>query len=139
MNLLPWAPPDGTEVLIKWLEILGEVRDERPSGAVLPYRMVHDLGGPSDRISSRCSYSVHTFDLTKAQAQAEAMDTHRRILLLAGQFTGQQQVVLDNGQVVYADDVEIIEHPHEVQWVGDNSIYRYVGTYRIPLRFAAAT
>lgn len=134
---LPWAPPDGTEVLIKWLETLGEVRDDRPTGAVLPYRMVHDLGGPSDRISSECLYSVHTFGATKAQAQAAAMDTHRRILLLAGQFVGQQQVVLDSGQVVYVDDVAIVEHPHPVQWINDNSIHRYVGTYRIPLRFIA--
>ena len=139
MTLLPWAPPDGTEMLIIWLSELGEVSDERPNGSVLPYRMVHDLGGPSDRISSRSVYSIHTFAADKPTAQAEAMLTHRRVLLLAGQFVDQQKVTLNDGQVVQADDVVIVEGPHWEQWVKDNSIHRYVATYRIPLRFVAAT
>ena len=138
MALSPWAPPDGAEVLIAWLSELGEVRDERPNGAVLPYRMVHDLGGPSDRISSNSAYSIHTFAADRAVAQAEAMETHRCMLLLAGQFAGQQTVTLNSGQVVHADDVQVMETPHWEQWIKDNSIHRYVATYRVAFRFTTA-
>lgn len=136
--LFEWAPPDGTEVLIQWLKPLGEVRDERPNDGALPFRMVHNLGGPSDRLVDKSTYSVHTFAVTKAEAQAEAMITHRRILKLAGQFAGQEKVTLADGQVVQADDVAVIETPRWVQWVEDNSINRYVATYRLELRFTAA-
>lgn len=131
---IPWLPPDGTEMLIKWLIPLGEVSDDRPNDDVLPYRMVTDLGGPSDRVSSKCLYSVDTFAADKPTAYTEAMVTHGRILLLGGQFVSQQKVTLSNGQEVIADDVEVVEMPHWVQWVKDNSIHRYVATYRIPLR-----
>lgn len=138
--LYPYAPPDGVEVLIKWLSPLGEVRDERPNNAVLPYRMVHRLGdGKSDTVSDNGQYSVHTFALTKVEAQAESMITHRRICLLGGQFQGQSPVTMDDGSVVYSDGVTIDEFPHEVQWVPDNSIYRFVATYTIPFRYQAVT
>lgn len=138
-DLLPYTVPDGTEVLITWLEPLGEVRDVRPNGGVLPYRMVNMLPGPGDDLTSTCIYSVHTFALTKAECQQEADDTHRRIMLLNSPWTGQAQVVLDSGQVVYVDDVDVQEWPHEEQWAKDNSIYRYVGSYKITLRITAAT
>lgn len=143
MTLLPWEAPDGTEMLILWLsdEFGANVSDERPHDAgqtLLPYRVVNDLGGPSDRVSSNSTYSIHTFHRTKPLAQAASQETHRRILYLAGQFTPQQKVTLSDGRVVQADDVEIIETPHWEQWVRDNSVHRYVATYRIPLRFVAA-
>lgn len=135
--VLDWAAPDGVEVLITWLNELGETRDERPSGAVLPYRMVSRLPGHDDRLTDMGHYSVHTFAATKAEAQAEAALTHSRLLLLAGRFVGQQKVTISNGQIVQADDVSVFEPPHWVQWVEDNSIHRYVGTYRVDLRYAA--
>jgi hypothetical protein len=131
------APPDGVEVLIKWLSPLGEVRDERPTGAVLPYRMVNRIGGGSDRIVDRGTYSIHTFAATKELAQAASIDTHRRLFLLAGQFQDQQKVTLNSGQVVQADDVICDEFPVRQQWVKDNSIERFVGTYTVPLRYVA--
>lgn len=135
--LLDWAPPDGVEVLIAWLTPLGETRDDRPSGAVLPYRMVHRLGGPDDRLTDHGTYSIHTFAASRAQAQAEAMKTHRRLQLLAGQFAGQEKVTISTG-VVQADNVITIEGPVWQQWVNDNSIHRFVGTYRVDLRYVAA-
>src|SRR5690348_8390356 len=100
---------DGVEVLIAWLSALGETRAERPSGAVLPYRWVNRIGGGSDRHSDNGVYSVHTFAAGPSEAQAEAMLTHRRLLALAGQFTGQAKVILGDGTVVQADDVDVVE------------------------------
>ncbi|MBF4194670.1 hypothetical protein MHAEM_21631 [Mycolicibacterium phlei] len=133
-----WAPPDGVEVLIKWLSYLGETRDARPSGEVLPYRMVHRIDGGDDGITDSGEYSIHTFAAKKPEAQEEAMKTHRRLYALAGRFAGQQKVALDSGLIVVADDIETIEGPRWVQWDDRNSIHRYVGTYRVDFRFVAA-
>ncbi len=138
-TMLNWTWPDGAELLIQWLEPLGEVRDERPSGAVLPYRMVNRLPGPSTVLVDTGTYSVHTFALTKANAQAEAMKTHDRILSLASLWAGQQKVTMFDGSEVYADNVVITEFPHWVQWDNQNTMHRYIGTYRIDLRLIAAT
>lgn len=135
-DLYPWAPPDGVEMLIVWLSPLGEVRDERPSGGVLPFWMVNGLGGPDDGLTEQGQYSVHAFAETKAEAQAAAMDAHRRILLLASRFTEPQKVTISTG-TVQADQVVVVEKPHFEQWVEDNSIYRYVATYRMDLRYTA--
>jgi hypothetical protein len=135
---VPIGPPDGVEVLIVWLNELGETRDVRPTGATLPYRMVKRLPGSDDQLTDMGQYSVHTFAATKEQAQTEAMLTHRRMLLLAGRFTGQQKVTISDGQVVQVDNVVVVEPPEWVQWVEDNSIHRYVATYRVDLRYVAA-
>lgn len=136
--MVDWAPPDGVEVLIKWLSPLGEVRDDRPSGAVLPYRMVTRIDGDDDRITDKGVYSIHTFAATKPAAQAAAMQTHRRMLYLAGQFVDQQKVTLSDGRVVQADDVLTPEHPKWEQWDQLNTLHRFVATYRVDLRFVAA-
>jgi hypothetical protein len=136
-ELFAWAPPDGTEVLITWLSELGETRDERPSGGDLPFRMVNRIIGTDDRLTDMGHYSIHTFAETKPDAQYEAGETHKRLLALAGQFTGQQKVTISDGQEVYVDDVKVIESPHFVQWDDENSLYRFVGTYRVDLRYVA--
>src|SRR4051812_35740020 len=96
--MLTWSPPDGVEVLITWLSPLGEVRDERPTGAVLPYRMVHRLDGPFDGLVDKGIYTIHTFAATKEKAQAEAVKTDLRVCYLVGQFTGQQKVTISGGR-----------------------------------------
>lgn len=150
----PTAPPDGLEVVIKWLIPLGvEVRDERPAGAELPYRMVTMLPGPDDRISQDCLYSVHSFAESRSEAKQQADLAHNRMLYLAGRFTSQQSVTLEDGREVQADDVAVIEPPHEKPWIPggnvrtDNSmsesptqqIFRFVGTYQVKLRYLAVT
>lgn len=137
MTLVAWGPPDGVEVLIEWLKPLGEVRDDRPTGAVLPYRMVHRIDGPFDGLVDKGVYSIHTFAATKAQAQAGASDTHRRLEYLVSRFSGQQKVAISGGREVQADNVITVEYPHWIQWVGDNSIHQFVGTYEVHLRIMA--
>lgn len=138
MTLVSWSPPDGLEVLITWLGILGEVRDDRPTGGVLPYRMVNRISGPFDGLVDHGLYSISTFAATKALAQSESELTHRRMEYLVGQFTGQQKVVISGGREVQADNVETVEYPFWTQWVQDNSIHRFVGTYRVDLRIMTA-
>lgn len=136
--MFSWAPPDGVELLIKWLTPLGEVRDDRPSGAVLPYRMVTRIDGDDDRLTDKGVYSVHTFAASKPVAQEEALLTHRRLQYLAGQFADQQKVTLSDGRVVQADNVVTTEFPKWEQWDELNTLHRFVGTYRVDLRFVAA-
>lgn len=135
--MIEWKYPDGIELLIKWLIPLGEVSDERPNGATLPYRLVNRLGGPEDNLTDRGVYAVHTFAADKPTAQIEADKTHRRIKLLVGQFVGQHKVTLVDGDV-YVDNVTTVEAPHWEQWTDDNSIHRFVATYRVDLRLVAA-
>lgn len=135
--MVPWTVADGTEVLIEWLKPLGETRDDRPTGAVLPYRMVHRIDGPFDGLVDKGVYSIHTFATKKEDAQEESTLTHRRMEYLVSQFSGQQKVVLGSGREVQADNVVTVEYPRWVQWVGDNSIHQYVGTYRVDLRICA--
>lgn len=136
--MVAWVTPDGVEVIIEWLTPLGETRDDRPTGAILPYRMVEGGDGPFDGLVHKGVYTVHTFALTKQDARDQAWRTQRRMEYLVGQFTGQQKVTLSDGKEVQADNFATVEYPHHVQWVADDSIYRYVATYRVDLRIMAA-
>lgn len=136
--MVPWTVADGTEVLIEWLTPLGETRDDRPTGAVLPYRMVDRVGGPFDGLVDKGLYSVHTFARTKPQAQEEATNVQRRMEYLCSQFTGQQKVTISGGRVVQADGVKTVEYPRHVKWVADDSIYQFIAEYRVDLRIMAA-
>jgi hypothetical protein len=147
--LLPYTAPDGTEVLIAWLTPLGETRDERPSGAVLPFRQVHRLGGPFDGLVDHGLYSVSTFSDDSADASTQADLTHRRILLLGPSrqfsYVPQAKVTLSSGLVVQADGVQVMEGPHEVNYgegaghLASAPYSRYVATYVIPMRIIRAT
>jgi hypothetical protein len=132
--MVPWVVADGTEVLIEWLTPLGETRDDRPTGAVLPYRMVHRIDGPFDGLVDKGVYSVHTLAGTKTQAQDEATLTQRRMEYLVSH--GQQKVTLGNGREVQADNVATLEYPRTVKWADD--IWDAVATYRVDLRITAA-
>lgn len=141
-ELYEYAPPDGVELVIKWLSDLGvEVRDERPAGAPLPFIMVHGLGGPDDGLVSKGQYSIHVFAETKTAAQALSMRVLRRMRLLAGPFVGQQKVTLSTGDA-FVDNMVVVESPREVELLDSGlprSVYRYVGTYRVELRYAEVT
>lgn len=136
-DLYDLAPPDGVEVLIQWLKDLAETRDARPAGAVLPYVMVHRIGGGDDGLVDKGLYSIQIFAATKPEAQALSMRVHRRMRLLAGPFNGQAKVTISTGDV-FVDNVVVVEGPREMEYVDDaipKTIYRYVATYRVELRF----
>lgn len=147
VDLLPFEAPDGAEVLIAWMSPLGEVRDERPSGAVLPFWQVHRIGGGDNGIVDKGLYSVSTFNSDSTSAQEQAWIAHRRIKLLAPAqygYIGQAHVTLSSGLVVQCDEVKVIEAPREVNY-GQGAGFeasapysRFVGTYEICLRFVAA-
>jgi hypothetical protein len=135
--VVPWTLADGTALIVAWLAPLGETRDDRPTGAVLPFRMVNRIDGPFDGLVDKGVYSVHTFARTKVEARDEAQLTQRRMEYLVGQFTGQQRVTLA-GRDTLADNVVTTEYPRYAQWVTDDSIFRYVATYRVDVRIMAA-
>lgn len=124
--LYPYVTPDGVELLIQWLSPLCEVRDERPTGAVLPYIMVSRIDGPSDGLTEHGVYSVHSFAETLPGAQALATSAH---CTLASPWRAQQQI---GG--IWVDGVTTIEAPTERQYIEDNSIRRFVATYQVDLR-----
>lgn len=145
--LLPYIPPDGTETLIAWLTPLGETRDERPSGAVLPFFKVHRIGGGDDGLVDRGLYSVSTFNSDSTSAQSQAWIAHRRMLLLAPNrygYVAQQHITLTSGDVVQCDGVKTIEAPKEIDYgagAGHQASAPYsefVGTYEVALRFVLA-
>ena len=139
VDQIPWAAPDGTEVLIQWLAPLGEVRDTRPSGAVLPYRQVMRIGGPADRLCDNGLYSISTFAADTVTCAAEAQKTHNRLLLLAGHFTSQAKVTMADGSTVQCDDVRVMELPKPVDFGDDTPYFRQVGTYHVDLRIVSTT
>lgn len=141
--MVPWTVADGTEVLIAWLTPLGETRDDRPTSAVLPYRMVHRVDGPFDGLVDKGIYDVYTFAKTKPEAQEEASLTQRRMEYLVSQFAGQQKVAISGGREVQADNVVTLEYPHPVKWLADDtdvddSIFLFMASYRVDLRIMAA-
>lgn len=136
-DLYPLAPPDGIELLVTWLGALdGEVGPQRYAGQGLPYRWVNDAGGSDDKVSSRSTFSVHTFAAEYWAAREQAMLTHRRMLALGPPLAGQQRVSLASGSTVFVDGVEVDESP-SWQDYGDNGVHRFVGRYAVSLRFVA--
>lgn len=136
-DLLPWAPPDGVEVLIAWLSPLAECRSKRPTGAVLPFIRVVRTGGEESSFVDEGKYSIFTFAETEDGADALSKLVHRRIQLLASQFTGQQAVTISTGDV-YADNVKIVEGPRPMDYLGDTipaKIYMFTAIYEVHLRY----
>lgn len=118
--------PNGVRVLTEWLKPLGiEVRDNRPTGAPLPFILVRRIGGGSDDLTDHGLYSVHSFAETATESYETAMAAHHRIRQLGGLYP----VVLD-GRNMWIDDV-IAEGPEAVK-IGNT--LRYVGTYELPMR-----
>lgn len=145
--ILDISAPDGAEVLIAWLSPLGETRDARPAGGVLPFRQVHRIGGGDDGLVDHGLYSVSTFDTDSNTAQTQAWIAHRRILLLAPNrfgYVAQAKVTLASGQVVQCDGLKTQEAPKEVDYsegatfVASAPYSRFTATYELALRFVAS-
>lgn len=146
--LIDFIAPDGTEVLIAWLSPLGEVRDERPSGAILPFWQVHRHDGGDDGLVDRGVYTVSTFNSDSNSAQQQAWIAHRRMLLLAPNRFGyvpQAHVTLQSGQVVQADGIKVIEAPREVNYgegaghLASAPYSRFTGIYEVAFRVIRAS
>jgi hypothetical protein len=137
--LFPWVAPSVSELVVAWLLPIGAANSasvERPTGAILPFRMVNRVASRDDKVTDNSTVSVHTFALTMTEAESEAMLTHRRMLALGPPLAPQQMVTISTG-VVYADCVESSQGPVWIDYE-DNQIRRFVARYEIDLRFVAA-
>lgn len=139
IDLLDTAPPDAEEFVVSWLTPLGAagaVGTKRPTGAVLPYRLVHRVAGADDemQISDNPVVSVHTFGNNEEEASREAGITHRRMLYLARYPLAD--VTMSGGVLANLEYLETVEGP-TWQPYGDDSISRYVARYRFGLHFVA--
>jgi hypothetical protein len=129
--------PNGVELLIEWLIPLGvEVGPNRPSGAVLPYRMVQVAGGTDDRIADHTIYQVDDFAVDIESALAQARMTRRRILALGPPYAPQRRVQISTG-LAYADSVSTSQVPKYLDF-GDDKVARFTSRYAVDLRFVAA-
>lgn len=140
MTSFAWEAPSVSEVVVAWLAPIGPangVSVERPTGDVLPYRMVTRVAGKDDKITDCAVVSVHTFATSMTLAESEARLTHRRMLELGPPIVGQQSVTISGDQVVMVDSVETSMAPVWIDYE-DNQIRRFVARYAIDLRFVAA-
>jgi hypothetical protein len=117
--MIPWQFPDGTELLIQWLGVLGETRTERPTGAVLPFRTVRRIGGGATELVDSGLYSISDFAGSAPEAHHQATLTYRRVMLLN---QPEQQV----------DGVEVTDGPRTMKWT--DTVWRSVTTYQVDLR-----
>lgn len=135
-----WAPPSVSEVVVTWLRPLGDpngVGTDRPSGAVLPYRMVTPVAGQEQhKVMQRATVSVHTFHDNMDDAEAAAQLTHQRMLLLGPPWAPPQQVTISNNQVITPISVETVQTPSWIDYQ-DNTIRRFVARYEVALHFVA--
>ena len=137
--MYPLESPDGIELLVTWLAPLdGGVGPQRYAGQPLPYRWVSDAGGGiDDKVTSRSTFSIHTFADDYWVARAQARLTHRRMLALGPPLAAQQRVTLAGNRIAFVDGVETAEQP-TWQDYGDNTVHRFVARYTIDLRFVVA-
>lgn len=133
-DFVQYELPDMTEVLIKHLSPLGEVRDSRPSGSILPFRMVQGHGGTATDFEGQPRCTVHTFAATDEDAQVEAMKTDRRIMILASRFAPKVPVILDDGREVWIDRIKVHESQHKRLYVEDESLIRWMAIYEFEHR-----
>lgn len=134
----PWAAPDINEFVITWLLPIGDpagVGMDRPTGTILPYRMVNRVSSTDDKVFESNVVSVHTFADTMTNAETAAMATHYRMLALGPPISDQVKVTISNDQIVQADEVCTMSGPTWIDYE-DNTIRRYVARYRVCLRFA---
>jgi hypothetical protein len=139
MTSFNWMPPSINEVVVAWLLPIGAANSasvERPTGAVLPFRMVNRVAGKDDKITDSATVSVHTFGATMDEAEAAARMTHRRMLALGPPIGAQEPVTISTGTVV----VDCVETSQSPVWIDyeDTNIRRFVARYEIDLRFIAA-
>jgi hypothetical protein len=90
-----------------------------------------------DKVTSRSTFSIHTFASDYWEARAQARLTHRRMLALGPPLAGQQRVALAGNRTAFVDGVETSEQP-TWQDYGDNTVHRFVARYTVDLRFVVA-
>lgn len=138
-TLFPYAPPSANEFVIAWLvPLTGDplsVGMRRPTGAVLPYRLVNRVASKDDKVTDSSSVAVHTFAATLEAAETAANLTHRRMLALAPPWADQQLVTISSG-TVQADRVETSQGPLWLEYE-DTTIWRFFARYEVDLRFVA--
>lgn len=136
VELYPYAPPDGTELLIAWLQPLGRTSTERRTADPLPFRTVRRIGGPDDGLTDKGLYAVHCITQTEEQAYTEGALTHRRLELLSPPWGAPAPVTTSTG-VHYADDLECTD-TNVIDWSGDRTEWAWVGVYRLVTRVMQA-
>lgn len=144
VDLYQWDVPDGTEMLLTWLEPMvapGCINTERPHGSPSPFIAVWRTRGEDDGFVDRGRYAVYVYGTDEAEVAKLATDVKRRIQLLAPRFGGQQPVTISTG-TVFADKVIVREAPNKINLVEDTvpqSMYLYGANYEVWLRIAAVT
>ncbi|XTP37085.1 hypothetical protein ACORG1_13085 [Mycobacterium sp. TJFP1] len=125
------SAPDGVEVLITVLsQFEGTTDYRRPSGGIVPWRMVTDAAsGVSTKISDRGIYSVHTFHTDYWECKRLAFEADSEILSLAPPYAAQERITLADGRIVKFDEVVQSLRPHE-SWYSDD-IHRFIARYAI--------
>lgn len=138
VELYPLDVPSGVELLIAWLVPMGvEVGPTRPSGAVLPYRLVSVVGpGADDKITDHSIYQVDDFASTYELAEAQAKLTRRRILALGPPLAPQRRVQISTG-LAYADSVLTSQGPRWLDFDDSDKVFRFTSRYTIDLRYVA--
>lgn len=129
-------PPSVIEFVIAWLLPLGDptgVGMDRPSGAVLPYRMVTRVDSQDDRLTDSSIVSIHTFADSMTDAETAARATHARMTALDPRVA----VTLPSGGTASADYFRVTQGPIWADYE-DNTIRRFIARYEIDLRYLAA-
>lgn len=138
-----WKAPSIFEFVITWLRARPGVDPngvgmDRPSGGVLPYRMVSRPAGDDDKITASSIVSINTFDSSMDTAEASADVTHNWMISLGPPLAPQQYVTLPGGLVIAADCVTTKLLPQWVPYGDDSTMRRFVARYEIELRFVAS-
>src|SRR5882757_6456858 len=129
VELYPLDVPSGVELLIAWYVPLGdEVGPTRPSGAVLPYRMVSIVAGSDDRVTDHSIYQVDDFAATYELAEAQSHMTRRRTLALGPPLAPQRRVQISTG-LAYADSVATSQSPRWIDFDDSDKVFRFTSRY----------
>lgn len=135
-DLYPYAPPFGAALIRSWLQPLGVpvATDRRPTDPKRQ-RVINRINGPADQFTDHGLYSIHDFADDATEAEDGARETFRRLALLGPPFSPQTPITFD-GAEYFCDGIDVDEYPHPEHY--SDTIFRYVGTYRIHFRFVPA-
>ena len=124
----------GIELIINWLEPLGEVGPQRGPNAPLPFRLVQCVAGSDDKVTDTGIYQIDTFAATFEQAEYQASLTHERMLKLGPPLAPQQPVTISGDRTVFVDSITTSQRPVWVQFTEAAPIARFVARYSVQLR-----
>lgn len=132
------APPNSVAFVLAWLRPLvvdpTKLGSKRwVAGGPLPYRMVNRIAGADDLITDYPVVSVHTFAGTETDAQREADNTHRRMLMLADDPL--LDVVMADASLANCEWLETLEGPRPEPYSAESVVTRLVARYQLGLHF----